>query len=172
MKKFAIGVVAGASSLLLAAPLVVQVAGAASSSSAGAKVMREAPTQACMQAMLKVEDVRLAEFDSMVAKHKQAMQQRRDSLATVAAIADDTARKDALQKLHETMRTSMQTAQENMSDAMKSALEAAKTACGNSMMLNMGSGMGGPGMMKGGMHKNGRGMMRGNSDGMFGGWGK
>lgn len=169
MNKFALGAVAGASSLLLAVPLIAQVAGAASTTALG--TTRTAPSQACMQAMLKVEDVRLSEFDAMTAKHKQQMQQHRDSLATIAAIADDAARKEAMQKLHETMRSSMQAGQQTMSDAMKSAVDAAKTTCGNSMMLHkMSSGMGGPGMMKGMMHKEGRGM-GGKNGGMFRGWG-
>ncbi|HRH93904.1 MAG TPA: hypothetical protein PKV72_05230 [Candidatus Peribacteria bacterium] len=149
MKKFALGAAAGMSALLLAAPVVLQVASAqGTASSSTAKVARAAPTQACLQAQVALEDANLANADALAAKHKAQLQKRRDALATVAAISDDTAREEALKKMRDDMQSLIKGTADDVPAAVTSAMEAVRTACGNVMM---GGGMG--------MMKNGGGML-------------
>lgn len=127
MNKFTVGALAGMSSLLLAVPLIAQVAGAQTVPSSAAD--RPVPTQACLQAMVGMEDVQLSHFDERTAEHKTAMQTKRDALAAVAAISDETARKAALQQMHEDMRASKDTEKTVPAD-VTAAMEAVRTACG------------------------------------------
>ncbi len=146
MKKFTLGMIAGASSLAIAVPLIAQFASAASStgSSSNARTL-PIPTQACVQALAGLDDARLSSMDAMMAAEKQALKAQRDALAAAASIADDTKRQAAVQQANQDFRTAMQAMEQ--SDAMKSAMDTVKSACGNA-----GFGMGGMGMgMFGGM---------------------
>lgn len=140
MKKFTLGAVAGMSALLLAVPVVFQVANAQGMASSSPKMMHATPTQACLQAQVTLADANIANADTMAAKYKARMQKQRDALAVVAAISDDTARGEAMKKMRDDMRTAMQgTMKDEVPVAITSAMQAVKTACGSSM-----------GMMKGG----------------------
>ncbi len=156
-KAFTAGAVAGMSSLLLAVPLLVQGVGAQSASSASANA-KPVPTQACVQAMAAMEDAHLSVFDSITAKNKAELQARRDKLKQIGAIADDTARQEAIKKMHEEMKSAMQAQKETQENngepaALVSAREAVATACGKGM-FNMKL-KGGPGHMMGAGAKHG-----------------
>lgn len=151
MNKFIVGVVAGMSSLAMAVPLVAQLA-RAQSSEASAMADRPAPTQECLQAMVTLDDAHLANFDAESAERKSKMQEKRDALAAVAALTDETARTAALKTLHEDMRSNPK--DHMQPEAVTKAMEALKAACGDSFHF----GKGGPGMMhRGGPFQFGKG---------------
>ncbi len=148
MKTFTTGAIAGASSLLLAVPLLAQMAGAASdttsSTAADALADRPVPSQECVKTMADHEGTMLAGLDTHIAAHKAALTAHHDALAAAATIVDDTARKNAIQKANEAMRTAMEAARPD--DAtMKAQMEAMHKACGDE--FHFGMAMGAPGMM-------------------------
>lgn len=147
MKKFTLGVLAGMSTLTLAVPLVAQVAGAQSDTSVAKNRVFTPPTQACLQAMVGMEEAHLANFDADSAKRKQLMQEHLAEMKTVAAIADDTARQEAMQKLHEA-KMADRPFQDEIPAAIKTAMEAVRTACGDTMKFRGGFGIGMGPMMK------------------------
>ncbi len=152
-RNFTLGAIAGASSLALAVPLLAQFASAQTTSSS----MRPAPTQACLQAMVTLDDAHLQNFDAMTAKHKQDLMAKRDALAAAASLTDDAQRQAALQKMHEDMRAMKDTAI-TPPEAITTAMNAVRAACGDKLgmrgmkfMHKFGGPMGKP-MMGGGMH--------------------
>jgi hypothetical protein len=132
MKKFALGAVAGMSSLALAVPMFAHIAGAQSSAVSSAS-SGTAPTQACVAAMATMEQAHLSVFDAMTAQHKTELQARAASLKDIAAIADDTQRQAALQALHDAKRTVERPAPPQ---AVTDAMEAVRAACGDTMRMN------------------------------------
>ena len=136
MKKFTLGAIAGMTSLLVAVPIVAQVAGAQSVSSTSTTISQEArptrpaPTQAEVQKMIEQTDLFLKNIDAMTAAQKTSMQALKTALTAAAGITDDTQRAEALKKAHEAMRTSM---------------EATMKSLGLEGKMMMGPGMGGPG---------------------------
>ncbi len=88
----------------------------------------------------------------MTAKQKTALQARHDALEAASLIADDTARQEALQSAHETMRDQKPTDEEIPAE-LQTIMDSVKSACGGTMMFKgpgMGErhGRGGPGFMK------------------------
>ena len=164
-KSFALGAVSGASTLLLAVPFVAQIAGAQGTSSV-ATSSRPVPSQACVQAMVHLEDAHLGNIDAMIASKKKSMQTRRDALAAVGAITDDAQRQEALKKMHEEMRANMKTSM-TQPEAVATAMEELKAACGDSLGFrggfHKGFGMGHMMNKRGGMSRGG--MKQGNSAG-------
>lgn len=144
MKKFTLGMAAGAGTLALAVPLLAQMTFAANADKPFAD--RPVPSQACVQAMAAQADVQLKNFDAMNAQHKTALQAHQKALAAAGAIADEAQRKAALEAAHEAMRPD--NAKEiEMPAEMKTAMEAVREACGDVMMFHdMRGGPGGPGM--------------------------
>ncbi len=145
MKKFTLGMVAGASSLALAVPLFAQLAGAASSGGARTSSMPSwappVPTQACVQAMAGMDDAHLSTIDAMTAARKTALQARQAALTAAASLTDGTARQEAVRKAQEGFRSAMETVRE--SDALRTAMEVMQESCGKAgMMLGRGGGMG------------------------------
>lgn len=173
MNKFTLGAAAGATSLLVAVPLLAQMVGAASSSSAGTEEtiasVRPIPSVACVTALATAEGHMLSNMDAVMASQKQILTAHHAALTAAAALTDDTAREAALTTANETMRTAMKAAHDAMPD--KSATkDAIKEACGDAMgpgmggmMGPMGFGPGGPGG-RGGHH----GMMKGKLAGELG----
>ncbi|MDD4318800.1 MAG: hypothetical protein PHW10_00525 [Candidatus Peribacteraceae bacterium] len=157
MKKFTLGVIAGASSLALAVPLVAQLASAASGVSSNAARTQPIPSQTCVEALADADGTQLSNMDTFFAAHKTALQARKDALTAAATITDDTQRQEAVKKANDDFRTAM----ESQQDAMASARESVKTACGNAGGFGMGFGAGSMGMrgngpdMKGGNFGNG-----------------
>lgn len=164
MKKFTLGVMAGASSLLVAVPLLATLSSAQSSISSSTTTggERPIPSQACVSALAAQEDFMLSNMDAMHATHKTTMTAHRDALTAAAAITDDTARQEALKTAHEAMRTAMEAAMESAPDPT-ATMEAVRDACGDMFMFHGGKGMkmgkmfrmghggpGGPGGMGGG----------------------
>ncbi|MDB4978086.1 MAG: hypothetical protein JWM56_272 [Candidatus Peribacteria bacterium] len=136
MNKFTLGVVAGVSSLVIAVPIVVQVAGAASGSSASSKITmtKTVPSQACVQALVKKDDLFLANLDTVTAARKAATQAHKTALTAAAAITDDTQRQAAVQKAESDFRTAMQAVMVTKSTDAQTIMDAVKTACGKTMM--------------------------------------
>lgn len=162
MKKFSLGMVAGASSLALAVPLIAQISSAQSSSSPDGEP--PTPTQACAAAMVALDDAHLALFDSMTADRKKKLQEKRDVLAAIAAISDDAQRADAFKKMHDDMRAAKDGSPMTPPDTIVKAMEAVRGACGETF---------GPGMHYRKMKMGGFGMMMGRHKGpgmMGGGW--
>lgn len=156
-KSFIAGAAAGASSLAVAIPLLAQMAGAQSASSAATDVLktRPVPSQACVQALATRDASALAQIDTHVAAHKSALQARQSALSAAASITDDTARQEAVKAAHEAFRTAMEASMGSKEDR-QADMEALKTACGDAFRGlggpgMMGKDMGGPGM-KGGHH--------------------
>ncbi|MDD5751244.1 MAG: hypothetical protein PHS73_01865 [Candidatus Peribacteraceae bacterium] len=141
--KFILGIVAGVSSLALAVPLLVQAAPSDRPESPSV------PSQECVQAMADGTEARLASMDAMLQARKSALQTHKTALAAAAAIADDTARKDALQKAHEDFRASQKQAHDQLPAAVQEAMDAVRTACeGQRMGARSGFGFGKDGMEK------------------------
>lgn len=137
MKKFTLGVVTGAASLTLIVPLIAQIGSAQTGGSSSADIPdRPVPTQACTQAMAGLEEAHLAHFDEMMRKHKQALQERVDSLKAVAAITDDTQRGEAFRQMHEEMREGKALMGEDLPEDLSEAMEAVRTACGDRIGLH------------------------------------
>lgn len=154
MNKFTLGIATGIASLALAVPLLAQISSAASGNASSSTTPRAfpVPTQACVQAMVSLEDARLANFDAETEQRKTMMQAHRDALADTAAIADDAQRREAMQTMREQMRAGKENGQFTPPAAVTAAMEAVRTACGNAGMgmRGFGPGFGGP-LMKGGM---------------------
>lgn len=144
MNKFALGAVAGSTSLLVAVPFLAQMAGAASGTTTK-NILKDAPvlTQVCVQALADQEATMLNSMDARNASQKALMQTHQKALAAAAAITDDTARSEAVKKAQEDMRTAMKAAMDaNKPD--ETQMEKMKTACGDSFG---GKFMFGPGPM-------------------------
>jgi len=122
--KFILGIVAGASSLALAAPFFVHAASSDVSSSSFV------PSQACVQALADSEAARLSSMDSMMELQKSALQAHKNALAAAATIADDTVRKDAVKKANEDFRAAVKAAHDQQPAAVQEAMTAVQTACG------------------------------------------
>ncbi len=173
MKKFTLGVMTGAAALVLAVPLIAQISSAASSpaGSAGSNPSaRPVPTQACIQAMAALDQVRLNEFDADAAARnaveKTRLQDEYNALNSAGSITDDTQRMQALKTAKQNEMNAMKNqTPPTQSAAMQTALQNVKTACGNNGGMGMGRGFGeGMGMMMGGgFGGHGKG-------GMMGGW--
>ncbi|MFA6523169.1 MAG: hypothetical protein WCS85_02270 [Candidatus Peribacteraceae bacterium] len=155
MKKFTIGAIVGATSLAVAFPLLAQFAGAAESTTQTTPPERPVQTQACVQALASRDDATLSGIDALIAAQKSATLAHRDALTAAAALTDDTARQEAVQKADEAFRTAMDTARK-ANTAEQTAMEAVKTACGD-------AGFGGRGMMGFGQME-GRGGQHGQRD--------
>lgn len=125
------------SSLVIAVPLVAQVSNAQSTGSTTSTATAAIPSQACVEAMANVENVRLSQFDTMNAKRKQSMQTRASALAAAAKITDDTERQDALKQIREDMKTEMESMKDSVPTEIQTAMDAVKTACGNTFMMRM-----------------------------------
>lgn len=158
MQKFTMGAIAGASSLVVAIPLLAQVAGAAtgvtsSAADAAKKQDRPIPTQECVQAMASQEGTMLGNLDTHIAAHKAALTAHHAAMVAAASITDETARKEALQDANEAMRTAMEAAKPDAA-TMQAAQDALQSACGDGFHMGMGGPMMGgdkPSMgMKGG----------------------
>ena len=150
--------IAGSTTLFIGIATAAQFAAAQSSSpSLTADDARPVPTQACLQAMVALDDAHLLNFDAMSAKHKDQMKLKRDALAVVAGLTDETERREALQKMHEDMKAQKPNP-DDVPAAIKTAMENVKSACGDT--FHGGMKFGGPMMMGG--HR-GKGML-----GMFG----
>lgn len=133
MKNFTLGALSGISALALAVPVFAQVASsdATFSVSIEDEANRPVPTQACLLAMAELEDMQLANFDTMMAKQKQSMQTRSETLRTIAEISDETARKAALTQMHEDMRAAMEAEMDSAkNDDKEAAMTALQEACG------------------------------------------
>lgn len=113
---------------------------------------RPVPTQECLLAMVTLEGEHLEHFDERIADEKARMQQRIDALSAVAALADDTARAEALRAMHEERKDAARPAPP---EDVEAAMEAVKEACGDVMMFHKGPGMGGHGMFMMKMHGRG-----------------
>ncbi len=166
MKKFTLGMAAGATSLAVVIPLLAQMTSAASSDAASLAGTRSlpVPTQACVQALVGRDAAQLSAIDDMTAARKTALQAHKDALAAAATLTDDTARQEAVSQANEAFRTTMQTVRD--SDAMQAARDAMQEECGNAgmgfgNMMKFGNG-GGMGMMGGGR----TGFHRGNPEAM------
>ncbi len=113
--KFALGAIAGMSTLALAVPAIAQIAGAqtaASSSATGvsdtATIFRPAPKQMTVEELIARDDAFLANIDTFVALQKSAMMTHRAALAAAASITDTTEQRAAVRAAHEAMRTTIQ----------------------------------------------------------------
>lgn len=142
MKPFTVGIITGMASLAVAVPLLAGVAGAQANKTTTAT--RPVPSQACAVAMADVEDVRLRTMDQMITVQKEAIQQRATALRAAAALTDDTARAEALQKLHADMRKQKESRE---SEELTTAMDAMHTDCGDAawgfgMKNDMGEGRG------------------------------
>ncbi len=151
MNKFTLGAIAGMTSLAVAFPIVAQVVGAQSTSSAPSSpsmmermFTKGAPTQAQVQEMITHTDTMLKNIDAITAATKTSLQAHKTALTAAAAITDETQRGEAVKKAHDDMRTSMQ-----------------KTMTDLGMDGKFMMGFGGPGHMGGKMK------MRGEMKGMF-----
>lgn len=130
------------SSLALAVPLMAQVAGAQSASSAATTQESSATpthfklfapkslTQEDVEKMVEQDNAFLSNIDAFIAVQKEAVQNHRIALTAAADITDDAARQEAVKAAH---------------DAMRTAMEAAITANPDlKIMMHMGMGKGGP----------------------------
>jgi hypothetical protein len=143
---FTIGAVAGIVTLTLAVPLLVQIAGAAGTSSSSpsplsswrSMMQHRIPTQQEVQAMADRDSAFLKNIDTLVTVEKTAKQAHLTALTAAAAIADDTQREAAVKKANEDERAAIQAAIAANSDLKG--------------MMPFGpdfGGKGGPGMMGG-----------------------
>lgn len=157
-KQFALGALAGASALVIAAPFVAQMAGAqglsSSSTSTSAAGTASAgderrgppmfamqnPTQADVQSMIDRDTQFLANVDAAVTLQKQATQTHKTALEAALSITDEAQRTAAVRAAHEAMRTTIQ-------DAMT-----ANPDLRIGMHFGGGKGHGGPGHGRGPEH--------------------
>lgn len=119
MNKFTLGAIAGVTSLLIAVPIVAQVAGAQSTSSAGSTMRnyffsKPAATQAHIQEMIDRDAMILQNIDAVTAAHKKALQAHKDALTAALSISDETQRAEAVKKAHDDMHTSMSTSMKDL----------------------------------------------------------
>lgn len=165
-KTYALSAVAGLTVLAIAMPAFAQSA----STDATTGKTRPVPTQACVQAMVTNESLMMQAMDTKQAGLKVAQLAHLNALKAAAALTDETARRDALKKANEDMKTAMQTLMQPSAD-MQATRDALKTACGTASGEPGGLGMrdGGPG--RGGMMgaKGGAPGVIGKFKGMFGG---
>lgn len=171
------GAIAGAVGLIVAVPLLAQLANAQTSAdTSSANSNQPVASQACVQAMAAKETAFLTNVDAFISSEKTARQAYRDALTAAASITDATARQAAIKKAREDLLTATKAAREAQRTTDKSAMDAVKTACGNEgfggMMGTGPEGLGG-GMMGrggdegfGGMMGRGR-MMGGDRDTML-----
>lgn len=157
-KSFAIGAATGAASLLVAVPMLAQLAGAANFTAATPVDFlkdRPVPTQTCIEAMATQETKSLSTMDAVTAAHKAASTAHRDALLAAAKITDETTRGEALKAAHEAMRTAMEAAMQKTD--MQADMDAMKAACGDSMPMHgfmmATPAMGGKMKMRGGHFK-------------------
>lgn len=148
MNKFRLGIITGMSSIIIAVPVISQVAGAQSSTASTRTTASShvAPTQACVLAMTTVDELRLKNFDTEMAAHKQQLQTRVSTLKSAAALTDDAAREDALKQMREDMQKSHDTMKDSVNPEIKTAMDAVRKACGDSFMQDHGQKKG-PRMM-------------------------
>ncbi len=131
--KFTVGVITGMTALTAAVPLVAQIAGAQTASSATAtsvaaqfrgdvmKWTRPAATQEAVQQMIQRDKDFLANVDALVTVQKSATQAHLTALEAAATITDDEAREAAVKKANEDRRTAVETAIE-ANASLKSAM--------------------------------------------------
>lgn len=136
MNKFRLGIITGMSSMVIAVPILSVAAYAQSSTSTEAAV-QAIPSQACVEALANVEQMRLDQFDLMNDKRKEGIKQRVDSLRTAAAITSATDRQAALKQMRETEKALHDTMKEDVSDEIQAAMDAVKTACGDTFKMRM-----------------------------------
>ena len=67
MRKFTLGAIAGATSLALAVPIFAQLAAAQTATTDVA--VPTAPSQACLEAQVSLQDLELSNFDTKTAPH-------------------------------------------------------------------------------------------------------
>lgn len=133
MNKFRLGIITGMSSLVVAVPLLAVGANAQSASSTDTTQI--VPTQQCVETLASIEQMRLDQFDLMNTKRKEAMQSRLNQLKAAAVISDDTARKDALAAIRDSIKDTRDDLEP--SDEMKTAMEAVKAACGDTFRMRV-----------------------------------
>lgn len=139
MKKYTLGVVAGASVIVLAVPFFIQISNAQDSEN-----LRPIPSQACVLAMAAREDAMIATHESLQAARKVAMLAHSAALKAAGAIIDDTQRQSALKNAEETFKAAMEATVKSQENSVKSENEAVKAACGEQGKprgLGMGMGM-------------------------------
>jgi hypothetical protein len=146
--KFTLGAIAGASTLALSVPIVLQLVSAASldgSSSVTLGSNRPVPSQACVSAMAAMDDYFLQNADAMIAAHKAATVAHKNALLAAAQLTDETARAEAVKKAQEDMRAAMKAAMDAQGKPTE-AMDALKAACGDTFrghgMMMKGPGMG------------------------------
>jgi deferrochelatase/peroxidase EfeB len=135
MKKhsFTLGVIAGATSIAIAVPMIVQVANAANTDiKNNPSKVRPAPTQACVQLMATHKTNMLSYHDEMTTARKTAITAHRDALVVAAALTVNADRLEALKKARDNFQAAMKAVKEahKLSDAEIAAM---KTACGYSL---------------------------------------
>lgn len=110
MHKFTLGAIAGITTIGLAIPALAQVSSAATSADTIAKhsFVRPIPTQEQVQEMVTRDDAFLQSIDAFVTVQKSATQVHRDALIAAAAITDDTARQEAVEKANTDKRAAME----------------------------------------------------------------
>ena len=147
MNKFTLGAIAGVTVVGMAIPILAQISNAQSVSSSASAKMSSVPSQACVQAMVTMEDGFVTTMDTIAKSRKTAMQAHIDALKAAAAITDDTQRVAALKKANDDMRTAMKAAMPSQLDR-KATMDALRTACGDmkggKMMGHMFGDFGGP----------------------------
>ncbi len=120
-------------------------------------------SQACVQALVARDTAELTEIDAMTAAHKSAIQAHKTALTAALALTDDTARKAAVKKANDDMKTAMKAAMEAQKSTHQATMDAVKTACGRGMGMGMrDEGMGKVMGRKGGHHRDR--MEKGNHD--------
>ncbi|MDO8648781.1 MAG: hypothetical protein Q7R81_03275 [Candidatus Peregrinibacteria bacterium] len=134
MKKFTLGVISGASSLAIAVPLLAQFTSAATEGSSSTTLA--VPSQECVAVLAEKDTAMLSHFDTMMATHKSATAAHRDALLAAAQIADDAARKAALEKAEEDFHTALRSGMESQADTMDELHEKIRTACGDTLRFH------------------------------------
>ncbi len=120
MNKFTLGAIAGATSLMIAVPVLAQVSSAAtettgttsslSATTSANRFGRGPLTQAQVQTLADTDASFLTNVDALVTVLKTAVQNRKTALTAAAAITDETARQTAVKKAMTDFRTAMEAA--------------------------------------------------------------
>lgn len=135
---FTTAALCGVVSLCISVPALAQSAGYEQQTQERQPFSRSVPSQACIQAKVALEDAKLADFDAMMARRKQALQNRRAALAAAAILTDESARRQALQAITE--QSSEKHDGQDVPQSIQTAHEAVRTACSNAFMENRGPG--------------------------------
>jgi hypothetical protein len=117
-KSFALGAIAGMSSLALAIPVLAQISSAQDSGTTASTAgnaqfwTKRAPdtTTTGIQTRIDHDSAFLTNIDAMIAIQKSAIQTHKDALTAALSITDDTQRAAAIKAADEAMRTSIENA--------------------------------------------------------------